>query len=469
MHQSRSLLRAVRASSPLFLAVAIAVLVLLARLLYVQRFSTPMPYWDQWDGEWATALKPWLDGSLHWQTLLAPHNEHRILPTRLLALMSYAVTGQWNNVYEARIGALLFCLIPGLLVWHALRDAGARAGCWLLLPLALLLSVLPFTWENFLVGFQTQFYVLVLSSIASIALVARYHQRIPALLAAIALSAFATTIMASGMLTAVATAGACLLACLCLPGRRGPALYAAGILMVVAVAAYAWIPVIEANGGLRAQGVGEFLYAASRTLAWPMRSGGFALIIWLPATVMILRMVIRRQASPTDLVMAGLCIWSALQALAIAYGRGHGLRSPMPRYMDLFVPGLFANAWFAIQLWGLLPVASRLRTASRTVAVLFALLVAYPLLGRIGKDVETMREFKSATLVQQENVQRYLATGEPSMLQVGEFELPYPDPVRLKVYLDDPALRRVLPPLQQSDPAAAQGAGSRKGPAEAGP
>jgi hypothetical protein len=448
---------------------AIAALALLARLLYVQYFSTPMPYWDQWDGEWATALKPWMDGTLQWQALLAPHNEHRILPTRLLALLSYAVTGQWNNVYEARIGALLFCLIPGLLVWHALRDAGAAAGRWLLLPLALLLSVLPFTWENFLVGFQTQFYVLVLSSIVSIALAARHHQRIPALLAAIALSAFATTIMASGMLTAVATAAACVLACLCLPGRRGPALCAAGILVVMAVAAYAWVPVIEVNAGLRAQGVGEFLYAASRTLAWPMRSGGFALIIWLPATVMILRMVIRRQASATELVMAGLCIWSALQALAIAYGRGHGLRSPMPRYMDLFVPGLFANAWFAIQLWGLLPVASRLRTASRAVAVLFAVLVAYPLLARTGKDVEQMREFTAATRVQQHNVQRYLATGEPSMLQVGEFELPYPDPARLKVYLDDPALRRALPPLQQTDAAAPQGAGSRQGPAEAGP
>ncbi len=44
--------------SPLAVAAGVAVMALLVRLLYVQFFSTPMPFWDQWDGEGATALQP---------------------------------------------------------------------------------------------------------------------------------------------------------------------------------------------------------------------------------------------------------------------------------------------------------------------------------------------------------------------------------------------------------------------------
>lgn len=453
--------RASRKWSPLMLALGVGALALLARLLYVQFFATPMPYMDQWDGEWASALKPWLEGTLQWQMLLAPHNEHRILPTRLVTLLSYAATGQWNNVYEARVAAVVFCFIPALLVWHAFRDAGAAVGRWMLLLLAILLSVLPFAWENFLVGFQSQFYFLILSSIVAIALVARHHQNIVALPAAIALSVFASVTMASGLLTAVATAATCVLACICLPGRRVPALCATAVLAAVAMVAYAQVPVIEVNTVLRAQSAGEFIYAASRVLAWPMRSGGFALIIWLPATVMVVRMVIRRQASPTDLVMAGLCIWSALQALAIAYGRGHDMRAPMSRYTELFVPGLFANAWFAIQLWGLASKGPRLRTARRTAVLLFALVVAYPLLGRIGKDVAKLQHFSAAARLQQDNVRRYLAGADLRAPQAGEFELPYPDTNRLKSYLDDPVLRRILP-VDRAGSAPLEGAGAQR-------
>lgn len=458
MDLPRSTLRAARGMSPLTLAMGVAALALLARLLYVQYFATPMPYMDQWDGEWASALKPWLQGSLQWQMLVSPHNEHRILPTRLVTLLSYAANGEWNNVHEARIAAVVFCFIPGLLTWHALRDAGVAARRWLP-PLAVLLSVLPFAWENFLVGFQSQFYFLILSSIVAIALVARHHQSIAALAGAVALSVFACATMASGLLTAVATGATCIMACLCLPGRRAPALCATALLAVVAIAAYAWVPVIEAHAVLRAQSVGEFAGAAVRVLAWPMRSGAFAPVIWLPALVMIGRMLVRRRASPVDLVMAGLCVWSALQALAIAYGRGHDMRAPMSRYTELFVPGLFASAWFAIRLWGEARPGARLRLATRTVVVLFAIVVAWPLLGRASKDAGKLQQFTADARLQQDNVQRHLA-GEGLRAPQGDgFVLPYPDAENLKQRLDDPLLRQVLPG-HRAGPAPEDGAGA---------
>jgi len=432
--------------SPLSFALATGVLALLARLLYVQCFSTPMPFWDQWDGEWATALRPWLEGTLQWDTLLYPHNEHRILPTRLVALASYLVTGEWNNVYEARITAVLFCFIPALLVWQATRDEASAGKRWLMMLVVLLLSVLPFARENFLVGFQSQFYFLILSSVVAIALVARHHQRPGALLAAMALSVLAIVTMASGLLTAVAAGAVCVLACLCLPGRRAPALAATAALAVIAVVAYLLLPIPAAHNGMRAQSVGELLLAASHVLAWPGRSNGLFVIVWLPSVVMVSRMLILRKASPTALFMAGLCIWSALQALSIGYGRGHdGMHPPASRYTELLVPGVVGNAWFALQLWGLLPTPSPRRIAARSVVVLFALLFAGGSLSQVSKDIKRAKAFKVASELQQANVVRYLASGDPKALEVGDFELPYPDAEQLKRHLDHPDLRRILP------------------------
>ncbi len=430
--------------SPFTVAAGVALITLLVRLLYVQFFSTPMPFWDQWDGEGATALQPWLHGTLQWSTLLQLHNEHRILPTRLFALLSYFLTGQWNNVYEARIGAVVACFIPAMLVWYALRDAGPVNGRKLLVVFALLMSVLPFSWENFLVGFQSQFYVLILSSIVAVGLVARHHQSIPALLGAIALSLLAAVTMASGMLTAVAVGATCVMACLCLPGKRAPALCTTVVLAVLAIVAYRSIPVIDGHAVLRAQSLGELLLATTRILSWPARSNGWVAVVWLPGAVMITRMLLRRQATRADLVMAGLCIWTALQALAIAYGRGHNMTSPAPRYTELFVPGLFGNAWFALQLWGLLP-RSGLRSAARAAVVVFALVAVGAPLSQVGKDFRRIQTFAAESRLQQENATRYLVTGDPAALDVGERELPYPDAAKLKAQLDDPKLRQILP------------------------
>lgn len=435
-----------RRPSPLLLALATGAAALVARLLYVQFFSTPMPFWDQWDGEWVTALKPWLNGTLQWSTLLTAHNEHRILPTRLVTLGAYLVTGEWNNVYEARVSAVVFCFIPALLVWHAVRDEPVVVRRLLMVLVVLLLSVLPFARENFLVGFQSQFYFLILSSVVAVALVARHHKRPLALLGAIALSVLAITTMASGLLTAVAVGAVCVLACWCLPGRRAPALCATATLAVIAGVAYTQVPNIAAHSALRAQGLGELLQAATYVLAWPGRSNGVFILAWLPAVVMITRMLIRRKATPAELVMAGLCVWSALQGLAIGYGRGHdAMRPPASRYTELLVPGLVGNAWFALQLWGLLPGRSPRRIALRSVAVLFALLLLGGTLSQVSKDFRRMKEFNAASRLQQENVVRYLTSGDPKALDVGYFELPYPDADQLKRHLDDPAVRRILP------------------------
>ena len=89
------------------IAVAVGLIALVARLLYIHYFAVSMPFWDQWDAEGDHLLKPLLSGSLGWAELLHAHNEHRIVPTKLVTLASYLATGQWNTIYEARISAAI--------------------------------------------------------------------------------------------------------------------------------------------------------------------------------------------------------------------------------------------------------------------------------------------------------------------------------------------------------------------------
>lgn len=444
------------APSAATIAVGVALLALLARLLYIQLYAVPMPYWDQWDGEAAFLLKPWIDGSLQWADLIRTHNEHRILPTRLVTLGSYLVTGQWNNMYEARVSALVYCFIPGLLVWQALRDERRSRLNWLLVAMALATAVLPFAWENILVGFQSQFYFLILASLLAVGLAARQHENIIAIGGAVMLSIFAALTMASGMLTPVAVGATYVLACICLPGRRWPALGAVFVLAAIAVAAYLSIPVIPEHRTLQAQGALEFINAVSHVLGWPVSRFHLAVVaLWLPSALMISRMLLRRRATPSELVMAGLCIWSALQGTAIAYGRGHGMETPTSRYTELFIPGLFGNAWFAVQLVRTLARPSSVRTGAALVAGAFAITFTAGMLRHVPADMAMVRERAEFGQIQQSNVLRYLTSNDPSALQVEYQHIPYPNAERLKALLDDPALRGAL--FVKIVPAEAQG------------
>lgn len=433
------------APSAAIIAVGVALLALLARLLYIQFYAVPIPYWDQWDGEAAFLLKPWIDGTLQWADLIRTHNEHRILPTRLVTLGSYLVSGQWNNIYEARVSALVYCFIPGLLVWHALRDSQKSPLNWLLVMVALFAAVLPFAWENILVGFQSQFYFLILSSLVAVGLAARRHESLPAIAVAILLSVFAALTMASGMLTPVAVGVTYVMACICLPGRRGPALTATVLLAIVAVAAYLAIPVIPQHRTLQAQNALELMDAVSHVLGWPVsRYHAAVLVLWLPSVLAISQMLLRRRATRTELVMAGLCIWSALQGTAIAYGRGHGMESPTSRYTELFIPGLFGNAWFALHLLRTNGSTRTVQVGKTLVAAAFALTFTVGMLRHIPADMGMLRERSTIGHVQQDNVLRYLASNDPAALQVEYHHIPYPDSERLKSLLDDPAIRGAL-------------------------
>lgn len=429
----------------------VAVLAALGRLVYVQWFAVAMPFYDQWDAEGAMLLKPWIEGNFRFADLFHPHNEHRIFPTRIVTLALFLSTGVWSNLTEARFSAVLYALVPATLVWIALRDGTAYRRNWLLAPLALLFAILPFGWENFLVGFQSQWYFLILFSAAAVFLAATRHENVIAAAGVLVLSLLACLTVASGLLTPLVVACTYTLACVLLPGRRWPAVLNIFLLLALAAIAYTKVPVIPAHQGLRAHDVVDLVDAASHVLGWPIMRFHWAIFyLWVPGPVALAWLAARRSATRTDIIMAGLYGWSLAQGLAIAYGRGHGLIDLAPRYSELMVPGLFANAWFALRLWHSGAARRSFLWGGRGLALAFAVVLVGGLLIRTPLDWKWMEARSSATRIQEQNVLNYLRTKDPAALRVEFFELPYPVPARLHQLLDDPTIRRALsvPPEQ---------------------
>jgi hypothetical protein len=145
-----------------WLVIAASLLIILgAKISSISVYGSATPFWDQWDAEAIGIYRPYVTGTLRFTDLVVPHNEHRILLPKLVALGLFVASGRWDPllqmicnamVHTAAVGVLLIVLTRGL-------DRGGRLA---LAFFAALAFALPYGAENTLAGFQLQFYLLIL-------------------------------------------------------------------------------------------------------------------------------------------------------------------------------------------------------------------------------------------------------------------------------------------------------------------
>jgi hypothetical protein len=316
-----------------------------ARLWLIQRFGTPLPFWDQWE-EARVVYLPFFQGKLTLADLFSAHNEHRILFTRLYSLGLLLLNGQWDGQLQMVVNAIVHC---ATMVW-----LGALMGRWvetrhwwlLWLPLAAALA-LPFGWENSLAGFQSQFYFLVVFSLVTLWLLGTHPPNSLRWWCGVATGILALFTVASGFLAAAAAFSLAVLRVWRRPQswkQEAPtltvcaALVVAGLLLKVDV---------RHHHLLQAHSVGEFLTAFANNLAWPwIVIPPFALFNLLPLAA--LGWWCFRQAEkpdPAAEMTLALGLWTALQGAAAAYARGADGRPPGWRYMDSSCFILVANCF----------------------------------------------------------------------------------------------------------------------------
>jgi hypothetical protein len=419
--------------------VAVVLASLVGHILQIAFFSHSLPFADQWDSEGFLLFKPWTEGTLTLQTLLSTHNEHRILWKRLFDLMLFELNGgHWDNRVIALANTVFYAGVM-LIVARAALDAPTRLARGLVLMLCIALPFTTYAYENTLWGFQSPFYQLALLGLLALHVVAEPLFSLRTAWAALALSVAALFTMASGFF--VGAVCAILIATAHADSVRQRLKYVFGAaLFIVSVMGYLVMPQLDYHAPLRAQSLGELAAAALMLLSWPVPH---APVVWLPFLFWLLFSAVYREApSRADRFFAALALWTGIQAAALAYGRGHAMTGVPPRYTDVLVFGLVANAYF---LGGLLRhprEALRPRLPLRIILI-GATFVAIGYAGLEMARSAIVSHHKQALWRANHASTAALLAGAP--LAEDNFALAYPSGTKLTgLFLAEPSMRRML-------------------------
>jgi len=438
-----------KARASLWLLVLLAAVLLAAKIHTIQHYGNSTPYWDQWDAEAARLYKPWLEGELSVGHLIEPHNEHRIFTTRLVHLVLFEALGQrWEPLVQMYGNAALHVAAIVLLVVFAGSAVPNRFRA-LLGIFAALLFLVPFGWDSTLQGFNTHFYFVLLGGVVLLLLCVGGDFTPTKAVWAFVLSACLALTMASGALAVSAAAGVLAFRRFVLLDRHVPL----GVMVLlggIAILGIALTPHIPGHAHLKAQSLPQLAVAVGRTWAWPFapeRLTAFhaAIPVIMQAPLFLGIVVASRspEAQRSLLFLVAMGTWFMLQTLALGYGRAADVLTS--RYLDTLSFGLLVNFAALLILWsrtttGWQP-ALALLTGCWLGVVIYSIHRAVP-------DLQRELQAKALTSqVQEFNVRGYLLTSDERFLREVDFlKIPYPSGERLQQLLDDPTIRKVLPP-----------------------
>lgn len=436
-------------------AACLFLLIAAAKWTTFDRFGSPMPDWDQWDAEAGEVFIPWYGSDQFLTHLFHPHNEHRVILTKLQNLALGVLNGQWDSRLEAATNALLHAALAVALWFAGRRWLAAR---WLA-PLFVLLAALfglPVAWQNVLGGFHSQQYWLVgLSFAAIVTLPFSAAWSAPWWLGALAAVAVMGS-MGSGLLAAAVA----VVVVLWRGWRReigvreiwptvalGLALIALGLFTRVEV---------EWHQHMKVKTVHDFIFSIIHSLQWPWRDRNWAAaILWLPWALAAWRVATTKPAPPESApadplarhagpILVALGGWVLAQLAATAYARGAGADYPASRYMDTLSFGAALNALALGWLLTTPPARRAARLALHAASLAWVLTLAlglhFLLSGVIPIELPDARKYYVKA---EAHLRRYLATNDPKMLAYPD--IPYPSAQGLIDRLVEPSLRAMMP------------------------
>ncbi len=319
--------------------------IFVAKLWVIRQYGSSVPQLDQWSGEAWKLYKPYLEGGLSLSNLFAAHNEHRILFSRLLFLLLLKANGLWEPLLQLVIHAALHSAVIVLFISLCCRALSGPQRVLLIL-VTTPLWLLPFGWENTLVGFQSQFYFVAFFGTLSLWSCWRFETLslgwCACLRSPVLCSLFT---MASGLFSRPRVAcGFVLAARLWMqPTQWLRQLIGLALLVALAVWGFELVPVDLREGQYRATSFWQLIGALLTVLSWPC-GGSWAFVILQAPFILLGFALFRQRITVRDASWLPLALgaWGWIQALATAYGRAN-LTLLAPRYLDTFCLTLYAS------------------------------------------------------------------------------------------------------------------------------
>lgn len=249
-----------------FMISAAALVVIGAKFWMIARYGNPTPAWDQLDDEGAFIFLKYLGGTLTWPDFLTPHNEHRLVSTRLWLLLWLVLEGYWDPIVQVLDNPLIYGAAAALFIGAFRSILGGPP--WTLFALfSILLFALPWTWGTTLDGFNVQYYFLELFSIAAIVAIAGARAFAARWWLAVLMLLCGYLSMAGGAIAAIAAFGVCVVQ-LAFGVRRGAREWIA-LVAIGAVAALTLADMPRHPAVFQAHSVWLFFLAMAEILSWP--------------------------------------------------------------------------------------------------------------------------------------------------------------------------------------------------------
>ncbi len=421
--------------------------VLGARMLCIQHFGESFHFIDPWVHEmWALYL-PFLDGNFSWHHLFAPCNEHRLFFTRVLSLGVFLFNGQWDNLVLASVNALMYSTIAlglSVMLWSFFD----RKHLGSVVVLIALTMGMPFSWENTVWGFQSQFYFFVGFSVLTFWLLGMNKALSTEWFWGVTAGVCAIFTVGAGITATVIVAGVMVLKMI-----KEKRLFSHHLVTLLACSGIYWIyhqvAVPDQSLSLRSHTWAQFVGRFGQAMAWPYNDTMWlAIVMWLPMALLVVYFLRpRRTVPPLVWLLIMIGAWCVLNNIGIGVFRGAFVHRTASRYMDLTSMSVVVNGLATVLLLHERGAISWAGKWGRISVLAWWMCMFSGILGVIGDELladvgprlvhyrrarETIRRF-----IKDDNVHTLLSL-QPSAL-------PYGDPLGVATWLRCPAVRQFLP------------------------
>ncbi|MBI2441547.1 MAG: hypothetical protein HYV35_09265 [Lentisphaerae bacterium] len=438
---------------------ASSLVILGAKFWLIQAFGATLPWWDEWAHHGMTYLQyfkttislrpdqiPLVEPTLSLKGLFTPHCEHRLVVTRLYALLLLVLNGQWDARLETVVNALLhtFTGIALALMFWKLAD---RKFLPLLCIVTTMIFGLPFSWEATLWGICNSYYALLAFALGALWLMIVHRPGSILWFSGLLCAVTDLLAMGSGLITPLAIL---MVGTLRWVKDRAQRLATAWLILAslaVLILGVLLIVPVTGNAPIQAQRLTDLLAGIAQRCTWPnSRYLWLALLAWLPFLVLAIRYLLIRGKRPgAEEFALGLGLWILLQIAAIAFGRyGAGIAS---RHTVILSLGILLNFFCAVLLWQAHARAGWPRIFWTAILGLWLCQFIPGLWSLSRQAVYAEAPLQKYYFTQSEqNVRAFIQSDDLASLQgKPQFEVPYPDVVNLAALLRVPAIRRILP------------------------
>lgn len=288
------------------------------RLWVFSYAGSPLPYYDQWIGEYDRLYLSLIGGEPAWRILFLYHNEHRIVTTKLLSLIGYKLNGYWDVHFLVLLAAVARG-IEGVLLFLLLVKPLQDAKRLLVLGIITFFFCLPLSGYNLMSGFQIQFFLSNIAVLLALLFFLHWDEPLKCgvLLVAIyifGLLSFSTSLILPGVL---------LTAYMLQPQRKLAWLPVFTLLLALGAGFYLTKPAAAATSNLTSNSnLSQQLEFFLKLASWPLGYFWAGALLLSASTILAIFLVKSKRNNCQHSAAGGLLAYGLGNALVLALTRG---------------------------------------------------------------------------------------------------------------------------------------------------